>query len=553
MTYSKINLPELINEIIQYFKNDFSTLHSCILVNRLWCRMAIPLLWEDPFSNPSKNNRFLEIYLYDLNEEDKTKLTEYGINNNIFPTITLFNYPSFIKSLNTYEIGHSIEKWVASIRNVKISPLHTSPTYDQFLNFTRLIYEILFKIFIENGTNLNTFEVEIITFSDHGYLNVIFELILKNPNFVSNIKNLKLKRISNVIKLHPFLKFLYSNCTTISSLYFRFPSNDDNLLIENYLSKIINSQQNLKKISFERNYFPLYHSLLSLKDFNCANTLRTIVFIKINFKNIIILKEVFEQLNVLESVHILYCRSLNSDFVQQIINITKPFKLKSLFMDEILQIESSLQYLLQKSGDYLENFGFGPFTNNELKRQLLIFVVKYCTKIKFFNLPRFDNQIIYLAFNLIKNIEQNLNYLSIDFDNFNPNHENIKLSSIILKELGQILPYKLEYLHLYLMFNKDDFEIFLKNSQNTFINKLLIRNKLQQVGGDDILPYIEEFIMRKKRVKTLAFRIEDSTGKGKELFLMKDKVKEFELHDVEIQSYYNLEIFSYNFIKEVVN
>jgi hypothetical protein len=44
MTCSKIfsgDIPELTNEIIQYFRNDFSTLHSCILVNRLWCRLAI--------------------------------------------------------------------------------------------------------------------------------------------------------------------------------------------------------------------------------------------------------------------------------------------------------------------------------------------------------------------------------------------------------------------------------------------------------------------------------------------------------------------------------
>uniref|UniRef100_U9T5P7 F-box domain-containing protein n=1 Tax=Rhizophagus irregularis (strain DAOM 181602 / DAOM 197198 / MUCL 43194) TaxID=747089 RepID=U9T5P7_RHIID len=50
MSCSKIfsgDLPELIYEIIKYFQNDFSTLHSCILVNRLWCRLAIPLLWEN--------------------------------------------------------------------------------------------------------------------------------------------------------------------------------------------------------------------------------------------------------------------------------------------------------------------------------------------------------------------------------------------------------------------------------------------------------------------------------------------------------------------------
>src|SRR5215475_12120799 len=103
MSYSKIlsgDLPELIYDIIKYFKNDFSTLHSCILVNRLWCRSAIPLLWEDPFSNPTKNYNFIEIYLRNLNDDDFNAklLNEYNIDkNHLFPSNTLFNYSSFIK------------------------------------------------------------------------------------------------------------------------------------------------------------------------------------------------------------------------------------------------------------------------------------------------------------------------------------------------------------------------------------------------------------------------------------------------------------------------
>ena len=77
MSHSKIfsgDLPELIYEIIKYFHKDISTLHSCILVNRLWCRLTIPLLWEDPFSLPTKNHKFIEIYLHNLNDDDfKTK------------------------------------------------------------------------------------------------------------------------------------------------------------------------------------------------------------------------------------------------------------------------------------------------------------------------------------------------------------------------------------------------------------------------------------------------------------------------------------------------
>ncbi|RGB40024.1 hypothetical protein C1646_753819 [Rhizophagus diaphanus] len=70
------DLPELTYDIIKYFKNDFSTLHSCILVNRLWCRLAIPLLWENPFSIPNKNYNFIIIYLHNLNDDLKAQLSQ---------------------------------------------------------------------------------------------------------------------------------------------------------------------------------------------------------------------------------------------------------------------------------------------------------------------------------------------------------------------------------------------------------------------------------------------------------------------------------------------
>jgi hypothetical protein len=55
--------PKLIDDIIQYFRDDIPTLRSCILVNIFWCQIAIPLLWKDPFSmKNSKNFHFIEIY-----------------------------------------------------------------------------------------------------------------------------------------------------------------------------------------------------------------------------------------------------------------------------------------------------------------------------------------------------------------------------------------------------------------------------------------------------------------------------------------------------------
>ncbi|PKK67466.1 hypothetical protein RhiirC2_751718, partial [Rhizophagus irregularis] len=131
-------------------------------------------------------------------------------------------------------------------------------------------------------------------------------------------------------------------------------------------------------------------------------------------------------------------------------------------------------------------------------------------------------------------LKQSLNYLTIKITGW----ENyIEYSSIVLQNLGQILPFKLEYLNLSLHIKMSDFEVFLKNSQDTFIKKLLINN----LKGQDILSYIKEYIMKKKRVKYLAimdsFKGASDNYGYKELFSLKDEVEKFKLYDIKVQCY----------------
>ncbi|RGB28789.1 hypothetical protein C1646_715262 [Rhizophagus diaphanus] len=154
---------------------------------------------------------------------------------------------------------------------------------------------------------------------------------------------------------------------------------------------------------------------------------------------------------------------------------------------------------------------------------------------------------------LVKNVKQNLNYLSINiwYDN-----NGTGCSSMVLSDLGYYLPSKLEYLCFDLYYIKaNEFEEFLKKSQNTFIKKLLINS----IEGQDILPSIKKYIMKKKRIKYLA--ISDSSCEYtfgsysyniKELFSLKYEVDEFRLYNIEVQSYLNLKIDSYNYIKEII-
>src|SRR5437764_12956869 len=95
------DLPEISSHIIQNLRNNFSTLYSLALVNRFWCRLAIPLLWEDPFSIKYRDNlsfHFLDTYFLFLIENDKNEVKEiifYEFGSNLQKP--LFNYPSLIK------------------------------------------------------------------------------------------------------------------------------------------------------------------------------------------------------------------------------------------------------------------------------------------------------------------------------------------------------------------------------------------------------------------------------------------------------------------------
>ena len=66
----------------------------------------------------------------------------------------------------------------------------------------------------------------------------------------------------------------------------------------------------------------------------------------------------------------------------------------------------------------------------------------------------------------------------------------------------------------------------------------------------NILPYMKEYIIKKKNVKYFAFLESFLIGKEVDLVSLKDEVNEFKLHDIIVQSYYYLQIQAYEFIKE---
>ncbi|PKK57634.1 hypothetical protein RhiirC2_797686 [Rhizophagus irregularis] len=134
-------------------------------------------------------------------------------------------------------------------------------------------------MFIENEVNIHTLVIEILNVPNYdSYQNDMFEIILRNRNFINNnVGSLKLY-IDNT------LDFSY------------FDNNDKYIYIKSNLLQIIKIHQNLKKIVLAHNHFPLFQSLLLSKGCNCSNTLNTIILCEVNFNGIINLDKIFEQL-----------------------------------------------------------------------------------------------------------------------------------------------------------------------------------------------------------------------------------------------------------------
>src|SRR5581483_4685307 len=205
MACSKVcsgDTPELLYTIIKNLQDDFTTLHSCVLTNKLWCQLTIPLLWEKPFSLESCHS-IIEIYLHYLNDDDKTKLNEAGISNELFPLNVSFNYPSFIKYLDMENMDYIIRKWLKTVKkNIEIY---------------NLIFYGLFKIFTENGASLRALAI---SFPAGGSR---FEVVCRyiDSTFIRNIEVFSLKyelydEFISVTIMETFTNLISFHCNSIS-------------------------------------------------------------------------------------------------------------------------------------------------------------------------------------------------------------------------------------------------------------------------------------------------------------------------------------------------
>src|SRR3954452_638040 len=183
---SRLLPADCLNEIFEYLEEDKLTLHSCLLVNRLWCEVSVRILWRNVwnFKYFVSHEYRLEVASSNLNtliaclpNESKELLNK----NEIFistPTSKppLFNYAAFCKVLSISDIDQMINKVFDH------EPIVASNTSLSLKDRKCLVAKEIIKMFMNQRSSLKKLTYFLTAYDD---LSVYYTILSDNISFTS--------------------------------------------------------------------------------------------------------------------------------------------------------------------------------------------------------------------------------------------------------------------------------------------------------------------------------------------------------------------------------
>ncbi|GBB94122.1 hypothetical protein RclHR1_22990001 [Rhizophagus clarus] len=227
-------------------EEDPASLHSCILVNITWCKIAIPILWKYMSYVCTKNHfnyeeesrkKLYNIIFHFLSHDSKDLLSRNNIilPLNELPGELLFNYMNYFTHINPF--------WIEDMTQLMINRNNVERKKK-----LKLLKDEIFKLIFSKCTNVKYFclnsELELCTYenavpflSNISSLNVDF---IKSrttytfkilSNICQNIKELEIKDCNVDCK---YLASLIKNQKNLQSLYLCFDNTEDKYNLLNY-------------------------------------------------------------------------------------------------------------------------------------------------------------------------------------------------------------------------------------------------------------------------------------------------------------------------------
>ncbi|GBB93433.1 hypothetical protein RclHR1_02170014 [Rhizophagus clarus] len=239
---------DILYLIFEELKDDGNTLFSCLLVNKNWFYVIIPILWKNPWKYLKKNLVLLKVIISHLSEESRNNIEK----QNILVLTTsykkpLFKYLSFCKHLNFETIFNMMN----SIFSYDTRHIIVNEIINFFINenmkFThlsipeRLCYKIHFTPEFKNCfSELEFLQCDL----DTSNQNILEGL----ANICKSIKNLKFKSFDSDVEIDRMVKLVESQKELNNICYSIHRSHNESFYkpLEESLIKHMNTIQYLK-------------------------------------------------------------------------------------------------------------------------------------------------------------------------------------------------------------------------------------------------------------------------------------------------------------------
>ncbi|KAF0562292.1 hypothetical protein F8M41_000065 [Gigaspora margarita] len=471
----------LLENILKNLNNDFYSLYSCAVVSRHWCKVSIPILWQDPFSF-EPNSLFIFKYFSSLGEDEKFVLKELGTYEDEFFSKTLFDYARFLKVLDLFRL------------NVKARDLR----YQLGVNSYRIM-NWLIKIFIESGATLHKLDLYCYFYSDDLDWMSFYSLLEQIDQFFLQLQDLSLRAIStysseNAIK---FLISLTKKTTKISTLNLSdFNSNSDPQILQ-ALINLIKSQEQIKRFSIFGESSTEFHGVISSLECQ-TNSLQEVIIESCDYS------EEFEVLRNCKNLEILRMRDSNYPELLNLLNceintleIEDSEIEASIIVQTLEKSGLSLQQLKLKSNVKImdESLLLKAFKEDSL---LLEAIKSFCPNITYLNITytKISTHLVDLISNL-----QKLQFLTLQY-NVDMDYMPEKDPMIRVKQFAKILPLTLQYLDLSESTWLNPYIDILLNYCDAPLKKLLIDDLNNEKSAKALI----EFCIRKRTLNYVTLR-----------------------------------------------
>ncbi|CAB4430531.1 unnamed protein product [Rhizophagus irregularis] len=427
--------------IEKLYESKHNSLFSCLLVNRIWCRIVIPIIWKDPWFILSKINNeeiffknsklLLNIILLHLSKESRNYLENQGIN--------IFNKLNFQKNTLLFDYL-TFSKYIKHKINFK----NGSNIYDEIFHFynndqRNLIIQEIYKIFMIKCSNIKFLDII-------GILQPFYKYPEEEIK-ISKIQELQCKSNDNPL--------LFNKLTQICKFIQKFIIIYTNSNIE--LTKLIESQLKVKYIKIfymiEDDDILIYQAIM--KHSTTINYLDLTIENNLNFINILLPKLINLKKLILHG-SLFYRLDLDKQFISSFYPKLQILQLCSISFSIIIKIIQNTEGNLQ-----IIWLGSNKFENVDQNGQLIRTISQHCPNLKYLK--------IFLKDYYLEDFKQLLINCSllegivIYTDNLYLNYCGDELLNI-LKEYSPINLHKLEL--DYCKFEIKSLDSFLNNWRN---------------------------------------------------------------------------------------